>query len=37
MKTADANSSFSPRSLEKRALERIQINSGMLAIRVSVM
>jgi hypothetical protein len=37
MKSAEASSSFSPPVLSNRLVERIQISSGMLAMRVSVM
>src|SRR5579863_75155 len=37
MKIAEASNSFSPVTLLKRALERIQISRGMLKIRISVM
>ena len=37
MNKAEANSSFCPLALVKRLLERIQISSGMLKMRVSVM
>lgn len=37
MNKADASNSFSPFTLLKRALERIQISKGMLKIRMSVM
>ena len=37
MKSADASNSFSPCTLLKRLLERSQINSGMLTMRLSVM
>src|SRR5579863_4420113 len=37
MNTIDARSSFSPFTLLKRPLEIIQINRGMLRMRISVM
>ena len=37
MNRAEASSSFSPVTLEKRLLERIQISRGMLNMRISVM
>ena len=37
MNSAEASNSFSPFTLVKRLLERIQISRGMLKMRISVM
>src|SRR5208337_4341267 len=37
MNNAEASNSFSPLTLLKRGLDRIQISRGMLAMRISVM
>jgi hypothetical protein len=37
MKSAEASSSFSPCTLVKRLLDRIQISTGTLKMRLSVM
>ena len=37
MNSAEASNSFSPLTLLKRGLDKIQISNGMLAMRISVM